>query len=399
MRPPTPSWWAIDLVGQCEHGHESPAWLFTTSRSLAAHVMRRVPELIAQLPPTARDAAFAAWRDYGEVVLCATDEEMAATSDRYASEHLEIHAANPDWWLQRLTNYGSLFLGEETTVAFGDKASGTNHILPTKFAARYSGGLSVHKFLKPLTWQRMDRDACKTIAQATARISRLEGMEAHARTADARMQKYFAGHNFAMASRSKPESMFRLQGLFDLTGRTALVTGGNSGIGLAIARALGLAGAALVLTARRADALDAAVQDLAADGISARTAVADLAAPDGPATAARQAGPVDALVNAAGINLRQAFAAVTAASFDLHMAVHLRAPFLLAQALAPAMAERGWGRIINLASLQSSRAFPDSARMAPPRAGWRNSPAPSPRHGRPTASPAMRSRRVSSPRR
>ena len=186
---------ACDLVGQAEHGHESPAWLFTTDRTLAEAVLRRVPELIAQLPPTARDAAGAAWRDYGEVILCADREEAAEVSDRYASEHLEVHAADPSWWLGRLTNYGSLFLGEETTVAFGDKTSGPNHILPTKFAARYSGGLSVHKFLKPLTWQRMNRDACRQIAETTARISRLEGMEAHARTADIRVRKYFPGSN------------------------------------------------------------------------------------------------------------------------------------------------------------------------------------------------------------
>ncbi|HZP77745.1 MAG TPA: histidinol dehydrogenase [Pseudolabrys sp.] len=189
---------AGDLVGQAEHGHESPAWLFTTSRTLADTVMERVPALIAALPATARDAAGAAWRNYGEVVLCGSREEMADVSDRYACEHLEVHARDLDWWLDRLTNYGSLFLGEETTVAFGDKTSGPNHILPTKLAARYSAGLSVHKFLKPLTWQRADREACKVLATATARISRLEGMEAHARTADQRMRKYFAGHNFDM---------------------------------------------------------------------------------------------------------------------------------------------------------------------------------------------------------
>ena len=189
---------ASDLVGQAEQGHESPAWLFTSSRPLADAVLRPVPELIAALPPTARDAAGAAWRDYGEVVLCATPEELVEVSDRYASEHLEVHAKDLDWWLENLTNYGSLFLGEETTVAFGDKASGPNHILPTKHAARYSAGLSVHKFLKPLTWQRMDREACKTIAQATARISRHEGMEAHARTADDRLRKYYPGHDFDM---------------------------------------------------------------------------------------------------------------------------------------------------------------------------------------------------------
>ena len=187
---------ASDLVGQAEHGHESPAWLFTTCKTLAERVMRRVPELIEQLPPTARDAAASAWRDYGEVMLCDTREEMAALSDRYASEHLEVHTRDLDWWLQNLTCYGSLFLGEETTVAYGDKASGPNHVLPTKGAARYSGGLSVHKFMKTLTWQRMTREAARDIGEVTARISRLEGMEAHARTADDRLAKYFPGQTF-----------------------------------------------------------------------------------------------------------------------------------------------------------------------------------------------------------
>jgi sulfopropanediol 3-dehydrogenase len=187
---------ASDLVGQAEHGHESPAWLFTDSTALAEDVMRRVPPLIAALPPTARDAAAAAWRDYGEVIVCDTREEVAQVSDRYASEHLEVQAADLDWWLGRLTNYGSLFLGEETTVAYGDKASGPNHVLPTKGAARYSGGLSVHKFMKTLTWQRMTREAARDIGEVTARISRLEGMEAHARTADDRLAKYFPTQTF-----------------------------------------------------------------------------------------------------------------------------------------------------------------------------------------------------------
>ncbi|HXU52505.1 MAG TPA: histidinol dehydrogenase [Casimicrobiaceae bacterium] len=187
---------ASDLVGQAEHGHDSPAWLVTTSRRIGDDVMKRMPALIAALPPTARDAAGAAWRDYGEVILCGTREEAAAMSDRLAPEHLEVHAQDLDGWLARLTNYGSLFLGEETTVAFGDKASGPNHILPTKGAARYSGGLSVHKFLKTLTWQRMTRDAARDLAQVSARISRLEGMEAHARTADDRLGKYFPDQTF-----------------------------------------------------------------------------------------------------------------------------------------------------------------------------------------------------------
>jgi sulfopropanediol 3-dehydrogenase len=187
---------ASDLVGQAEHGHESPAWLFTDSEKLAKEVMALMPGLIEALPPTARDAAGCAWRDYGEVIVCDTREEVAEVSDKYAAEHLEVHAADLEWWLDTLTCYGSLFLGEETTVAYGDKCSGPNHVLPTKGAARYSGGLSVHKFLKTFTWQRMTREAARDIGEVTARISRLEGMEAHARTADDRLAKYFPDQTF-----------------------------------------------------------------------------------------------------------------------------------------------------------------------------------------------------------
>jgi NAD(P)-dependent dehydrogenase (short-subunit alcohol dehydrogenase family) len=158
---------------------------------------------------------------------------------------------------------------------------------------------------------------------------------------------------------------FRLSHLFDLSGRTALVTGGNSGIGLAMARALGLAGAGVVLVARRETELKAAAQELSDDGIATSFIAADLASSDCAALIKRAlAGRkqhIDILVNAAGINLRQPFAEVTAEAFDLHMALHLRAPFLLTQTFAPGMANRKWGRIINLASLQSTRAFPNSA--------------------------------------
>ncbi len=187
---------ASDLVGQAEHGHESPAWLFTSSKELASQIAQLVPEMIDRLPPTAKDAASCAWRDYGEIILCDSREEIVKISDQYASEHLEIHAKDLDWWLDHLTCYGSLFLGEETTVAFGDKTSGPNHVLPTKGAARYSGGLSVHKFMKTLTWQKMTKEASKQMAVVTARISRLEGMEAHARTADDRLDKYFPAESF-----------------------------------------------------------------------------------------------------------------------------------------------------------------------------------------------------------
>jgi len=181
---------AVDLVGQAEHGPNSPAWLYTTDKELCDYVMKRVPELIAELPETSRNNADAAWRDYGEVILCDTNEELCEISDNYAPEHLEVQAENLDWWLDKLKNYGSLFLGEETTVAYGDKCSGTNHILPTKGAAKYTGGLFVGKFIKTVTFQRMTKESNKEVGAAAARISRLEGMEAHARTGDARLRKY-----------------------------------------------------------------------------------------------------------------------------------------------------------------------------------------------------------------
>ena len=191
---------AWDLVGQAEHGYNSPAWLIALDRGMAERVADLVPQFIAQLPEVNRTNAEAAWRDYGEIALADTPEAAAALSDDYASEHLEVHCADLDWWLQRLRNYGSLFLGEETTVAFGDKTSGPNHILPTKGAARYTGGLSVGKFMKTVTWQRMNREATKEIGQVTARISRLEGMEAHARTADVRLEKWFPDEDFDLAA-------------------------------------------------------------------------------------------------------------------------------------------------------------------------------------------------------
>ena len=191
---------AVDLVGQAEHGYNSPVWLVTDDRALAHEVMKLVPELIADLPDVNRENATAAWRDYAEVILCSDREEMAATSDEYAPEHLTVQAEDLDWWLERLNCYGSLFLGEETTVAFGDKASGTNHVLPTSGAASYTGGLSVHKYMKIVTWQRSTRVGAKPVAEATARISRLEGMEGHARTADIRLKKYFPDEDFDLSA-------------------------------------------------------------------------------------------------------------------------------------------------------------------------------------------------------
>ena len=191
---------ATDLVSQAEHGYNSPVWLVTDNETLANNVMNLVPKLIEDLPETNRENATAAWRDYAEVIVCGNREEMASCSDEYAPEHLTVQADDIDWWLERLTCYGSLFLGEETTVSYGDKAAGTNHVLPTSRAANYTGGLSVHKYMKIVTYQRATREGSKSIAEATARISRLEGMEGHARAADVRLAKFFPNEEFDLTA-------------------------------------------------------------------------------------------------------------------------------------------------------------------------------------------------------
>jgi sulfopropanediol 3-dehydrogenase len=185
---------AIDLMSQAEHGFDSPVWLVTDSRKLAEDVLAWMPKVIGDLPDPR--VAEAAWRDYGEVVLCSDREEMAAVSDDYAAEHVQVIAQDLDWWLANLVNYGSLFLGEGCTVPYGDKTSGTNHILPTKKAGRYSGGLSVGKFIKTVTYQKLTTEANRKIGAVTSRISRIEGMEGHARAADVRLRKYFPDEAF-----------------------------------------------------------------------------------------------------------------------------------------------------------------------------------------------------------
>ena len=187
---------AWDLIGQAEHGQTSPVWLVTDSTAMAEAVTAHIPGCIAELPQPNRSAAEEAWASLGEIVVCATREDMAIHADTVAPEHLHVQAADLDWWRGRLSAYGSLFLGAETTVAFGDKAAGTNHVLPTSGAARYTGGLSVHKFLKTVTWQEVRPEALRDLAAVTARISRFEGMEGHARSADIRLEKFFPGEEF-----------------------------------------------------------------------------------------------------------------------------------------------------------------------------------------------------------
>jgi sulfopropanediol 3-dehydrogenase len=186
---------AVDLVSQAEHGPTSPVWLFTTSRELGETVARILPSVADDMPNA--DVVHSAWHDYGEIILCESRDEAAAVCNRYSPEHVQVMADDLEWWRDNLSNYGSLFLGEGSTVTHGDKCSGTNHILPTKQAGRYSGGLNVHKFMKVLTYQQLDEQANKTFSAAGSRISRTEGMEGHARACDWRLRKYFPGENWS----------------------------------------------------------------------------------------------------------------------------------------------------------------------------------------------------------
>ncbi len=183
---------AIDLLSQGEHGINSPVWLITASREPGEKVIEIMPKLIADMPDPATPAK--SWAEYGEVILCENREEIVAVSDQYAPEHLEVQAADLEWWLNHLTSYGSLFMGEYSTVTHGDKCSGPNHILPTKKAAHHTGGLNIHKYLKILTYQEpVSAEVCTTISAYASRLSRVEGMEGHARACDWRLTKFNPG--------------------------------------------------------------------------------------------------------------------------------------------------------------------------------------------------------------
>ena len=193
---------ATDLLGQAEHGPDSPAILITTSRRLADDTMREVARLLEILPtaPIAR----VAWENWGEVILCADEEEMAQVSDHIANEHVQVMTRDPDWFLNRLVNYGALFLGPRTNVAYGDKVIGTNHTLPTRKAGRYTGGLWVGKFLKTHTYQRITTDAASAmIGEYCSRLCALEGFAGHGEQANLRVRRY-GGRNIPYAGRAEP---------------------------------------------------------------------------------------------------------------------------------------------------------------------------------------------------
>ncbi len=179
---------AVDLLGQAEHGPTSPAVCITTSRKIAAELPAAIEKVLARLDTA--PIASVAWRDYGEIVLCDNDEEMAQESDRISSEHIQVMTKDPDWFLDRLTNYGALFLGSRTCVSYGDKVIGTNHTLPTKGAGRYTGGLWVGKFIKTHTYQRiLDDEASVLIGEYCSRLCALEHFSAHKEQADIRVRR------------------------------------------------------------------------------------------------------------------------------------------------------------------------------------------------------------------
>ena len=180
---------ATDLLGQAEHGYNSPAILLTNSRSLAMETMAEVERLLKILP-TAETAA-ASWRDYGQVIVCDSEEEMVQQADAIASEHVQVMTRDPDYFLKNMRNYGALFLGARTNVAYGDKVIGTNHTLPTGKAARYTGGLWVGKFIKTCTYQKVLTDeASAYVGRYCSRLCALEGMLGHAEQANLRVRRY-----------------------------------------------------------------------------------------------------------------------------------------------------------------------------------------------------------------
>jgi sulfopropanediol 3-dehydrogenase len=179
---------ATDLLGQAEHGPNSPAILLTTSAKLVEDTQREIEKQLKTLPTA--DVAGAAWRDYGQIILCDTVDEMVAEADRIASEHVQVMTKDPDYFLQNMSNYGALFLGPETNVSYGDKVIGTNHTLPTKKAARYTGGLWVGKFIKTCTYQRVTPEATATIGEYCSRLCELEGFAGHKAQADLRVARY-----------------------------------------------------------------------------------------------------------------------------------------------------------------------------------------------------------------
>ena len=233
---------AVDLLSQAEHGPDSPAVLVTTSESVARKAMEHIEAILPDM--ATKDYAEPAWRDFGQVVVVDGIDEAYAVADGFAAEHVQVLTREPRQALEKMRNYGALFLGEKTCVSYGDKVIGTNHVLPTLGAARYTGGLWVGKYLKTVTYQEIrNEQSSADLGRICGRASRVELFEGHARSGDVRAWKH-AGDSFSGSTRREatpPHWPTR-----EPAGRTALVTGGGNGLGPAIARALHGAGASVV---------------------------------------------------------------------------------------------------------------------------------------------------------
>ena len=340
---------AVDLLSQAEHGPDSPAVLVTTSEELGRTVQRHIERLLPGMPT--RDFAEPAWRDHGEIVVADSLDEAFEIADSYASEHVEVLTENPRQALERMRDYGALFLGEGTCVSYGDKVIGTNHVLPTRGAARYTGGLWVGKYLKTVTYQEVtDTASSALLGEVCGRASRVELFEGHARSGDVRAAKYGNG-----TLPWNDEGASSTAGKGPLAGRTALVSGGGSGLGRAITRCLLADGARVVITGRGEGHLRETASLLGPD-VTYR--VCDVSRPsDVEALAGSLVGEeISILVNNAGIAGPVApLTEISTDDWDEVFDVNVRGVFLMCRAFLPAMTERGAGDVINIASVSGKR--------------------------------------------
>jgi histidinol dehydrogenase len=328
---------ATDLLGQAEHGPDSPAILLTTSEKLARDTMTEIERLLKILPTA--DIASKSWGVYGQVIVAESDEEMVKIADEIASEHVQVMTRDPDYFLDNMTNYGALFLGPRTNVAYGDKVIGTNHTLPTKKAARYTGGLWVGKFLKTCTYQKVLTDeASAMVGRYCSRLCDLEG---------------FKGRQCCLCRPRRGKGLMELPTTpsFRLDGKRALVTGAGRGLGLAAAAALGGAGAHVTLAARSQSEIDETAEAIRNAGGSADALVLDVMQIALSAEKISKAGPFDILFNNAGTNRPKPITDASEEDFDAVLDLNLKAAYFVAQAVAKGMISAGRkGSIIHMSS-------------------------------------------------
>jgi sulfopropanediol 3-dehydrogenase len=331
---------AVDLLGQAEHGPTSPAVLITTSEELARGLPAEIERQLRVLPTA--DVAAVAWRDYGQIILVKDLAEAVEEADRLAFEHVEILTRHPRYFLDHMRNYGAMFLGPETNVAFGDKVIGTNHTLPTHRAARYTGGLWVGKFIKTVTYQEVSEEASALVAEYCSRLCAIERFWAHKEQADLRLrrgQKRRSGRRVRRPAITSAGTVSAIPPSFRLDGQVALVTGAGRGIGAEAAVALGGAGAKIILLSRTKSDLEGVAKRVAEAGAQVSTVVCDVN--DGVQTRLEfeRIERLDILVNNAGMNIPEPFVEVSEQHLDQVLELNVRSAFLVAQAAVRKMLE------------------------------------------------------------